>query len=102
MWCPGVCFQTDCNGDCSWMGIVESCLSEISIYPNPSDESLTIETNSHTAYFVEITSQSGQLLFSRNMEGTTHQLDLSSLQKGVYLITIRSGGFVTTRKIVKL
>jgi hypothetical protein len=36
------------------------------------------------------------------MEGTSHQLDLSSLQKGVYLISIRSKDFVTTRKVIKL
>jgi hypothetical protein len=37
-----------------------------------------------------------------DIEGNTHQLDLSSLQKGVYLITIRSKEFATTKKIIKL
>jgi len=36
------------------------------------------------------------------MDGPTLQLDLSSLQKGIYFITIRSKDFLTTRKIVKL
>ena len=36
------------------------------------------------------------------MEGPTHQLDLSSFQKGVYFITIRSNDFVRTRKIIKI
>jgi hypothetical protein len=36
------------------------------------------------------------------MEGPSHHLDLSSFQKGVYLITIRSKDFVTKRKIIKL
>ena len=36
------------------------------------------------------------------MDGTTHQLDLSSFRSGVYFLTIRSRGFVTTRKMIKL
>jgi hypothetical protein len=36
------------------------------------------------------------------MEGKSHQIDLSSFQKGVYFITIRSKDFVTTRKVIKL
>jgi len=36
------------------------------------------------------------------MEGTVHQIDLSSFKKGVYFITIRSKEYVTTEKIIKL
>jgi hypothetical protein len=36
------------------------------------------------------------------MEGETHRLDLSGIEKGVYFISIRAEGAVTTRKIVKL
>ena len=31
-----------------------------------------------------------------------HQLDLSTFQKGVYFISIRSKDIVTTRKVIKL
>jgi hypothetical protein len=44
----------------------------------------------------------GPILIRQEIEGTSHQLDLSSFQKGVYFITIRSKDFVTTRKIIKL
>lgn len=39
---------------------------------------------------------------NKEMEGTTHQIDLSSFRKGVYFINIRAENFVTIRKIVKL
>ena len=57
---------------------------------------------SWTKHTIEITSLNGQLFYSTKMEGTIHHLDLSSCQKGVYFITIRSNDFVTTEKIIKL
>jgi hypothetical protein len=72
------------------------------IYPNPLNDQLTIETGIIGHNVIEITSLNGQLIYSTEMEGTTYQLDLSSFQKGVYFITIRSKDFVTTRKIIKL
>jgi hypothetical protein len=72
------------------------------LYPNPTNDLLTIETSQPGIRFIEITSLNGQLILSREMEGTTHQLDLSSFQKGVYFITVGSKDFVTTRKIIKL
>ena len=51
---------------------------------------------------IEIISLNGQLQLSKEMEGTIHQIDLSSFQTGIYYISIRSEDFVTTKKIVKL
>ena len=84
------------------VGISSNQLPEISLYPNPSNGIVTIRLNRQDIYDISITSINGQLLHSAVMEGTTHQIDLSSFKKGVYLITIRSKDFVTTRKIIKL
>ena len=72
------------------------------IYPNPTNDLLTIETNKPGSYYIEITSLNGQLISSFEMEGPSHQVDLSPIPKGVYFITIRSEDFVTTEKIIKL
>ncbi|UCH15339.1 MAG: T9SS type A sorting domain-containing protein [Bacteroidales bacterium] len=72
------------------------------IFPNPTTNILIIKTNILGQYSVEINSLNGQLILSREIEGSYHQLDLSSFRKGVYFITIRSKDFVTTRKIIKL
>jgi len=71
-------------------------------YPNPASDELTIETEYHDPYSIEITSLNGQLFYSSQLEGTSHQIDLSTFQKGVYFITLRSEDSVTTRKIIKL
>ncbi|MFC2115150.1 T9SS type A sorting domain-containing protein [Bacteroidota bacterium] len=74
----------------------------ISIYPNPIEDLLTIETYIPQHLSIEISSLNGQLIYSREMEGSSHQIDLSSLQRGVYFITVRSKDFVRTEKIIKL
>jgi hypothetical protein len=74
----------------------------LNLYPNPTNNLLTIEADIPYIYSVEITTLNGQRILGRELEGTTRQIDLSSFPKGVYFITIRSKDFVTTRKIVKL
>ena len=75
---------------------------DLNLYPNPANTHITIETGVSELYTLRITSLNGQQLFNKEMEGHTHQLDLSSFQKGIYFITIRSNDFITTRKVVKL
>ena len=74
----------------------------LSIFPNPTDGILTIETGSIDQCAIEITTLNGQLIYKTNMEGTSNQIDLSSYKQGIYIITIRSEDFVTTKKISKL
>ena len=76
--------------------------NELALYPNPTRDLFTIQTGRPGEYSVEIISMNGQVLQRDEFIGTTHQIDLSSFQKGVYFITIRSEDFVRTKKIIKL
>ena len=96
---PNVYFTTECLGSTK---IEDLTYDWLNIYPNPTNSLLTIETDQSDHYSIEISSLNGQLIYSTTMEGTSHQIDLSSFQKGVYFITIRSEDFVTTRKVIKL
>ena len=82
-------------------GLRDPFKSKLRIYPNPTDDVLTIETNRLGQYNIYITSLNGQLLFNSTVEGPTHQIDLSTLQKGLYFITVRSRDFVRTEKLIK-
>jgi len=74
----------------------------ISINPNPTNELLNVETNQYGLHIIEIHSQNGHLLYRTKREGPTFQIDLSSFQKGLYFITVRSRDYVRTEKIIKL
>jgi hypothetical protein len=75
--------------------------SIIKIYPNPTNDLLTIETSQAGQLLIEITSLNGKLLYSNRMEEPIHQIDLSSFEKGLYFVSIRSRDFVRTEKIIK-
>jgi len=96
---PNVVFAKDY---CAGAGVEDYSQTGLSIYPNPSSSIFTIKIEQSDHYSIYFTTLSGQMVFSTEMEGTTHQIDLSSFQRGVYVITIRSNDFVTTRKIIKL
>jgi hypothetical protein len=53
-------------------------------------------------YVIQIATNIGQVIFDRVMEGSGSQIDLSSLQEGIYLITIRSKNSAIRKKMVKL
>jgi hypothetical protein len=99
---PNVCFETDCNGVCENTGIEGFTKGTLVIYPNPTNTLLTIETANPDHYSINLNSLNGQQILIGEMEGTSHQIDLSSFQKGVYLITVKSKHLITTRKIIKL
>jgi hypothetical protein len=84
------------------VGIEKMNDENIKIYPNPFDGQLRIATDSPANYNIEITSLGGRSLLNTTMAGPAYQLDLSSFQKGIYVITIRSEGSLTIRKIIKL
>jgi hypothetical protein len=96
---PNVVFGKDY---CAAAGIEDDSQFGLSIYPNPTSSVLTIETGISGHYSIHVTTMSGQMVFSTEMEGTINQIDLSSFRKGVYVITIRSNDWVTMRKIIKL
>lgn len=93
---PHVYFTTECT-----TGLIEYTQSDLGIYPNPVNDFLFIETNKQGLYAVELYSLSGQLLYSTQLKGSTHQINLSSFQKGIYLITVKSKDFIKTEKIIK-
>lgn len=74
----------------------------LSIYPNPTGQSISIRTNVILPYELMITSLKGQILFSAQCNESVHFIDLSSFQKGVYLIRIRSKQTMRIKRIIKL
>ena len=90
--------------DCS--GIDELGLDKyIQIYPNPSDGLFFImikEINEPLG--LSITNAHGQIIYDEKLipdtDGSIHEIDLSSLARGVYFVKIRSSESTMNRKIV--
>ena len=67
--------------------------SNISIFPNPTPNLLTIDNPNPTtkAFTLSLTNIQGQLLFSEKVEiDKTHTLDLSKFPNGIYFLTLQN------------
>jgi len=94
--------KTDENGNVNEeSGVKYASELGVRIYPNPANNLLIIEKANPDSYSFEITSLNGQLIQSGTYAGQSHQIDISLVQTGVYLITIRSQDHVITKKFTK-
>ena len=73
----------------------------ILVYPNPTENILTIESKGINQYSVGITNLLGQEFFYNEYKEVTNRIDLANYSPGIYVITIRSVGLITTKKIIK-
>jgi hypothetical protein len=78
---------------------VASNKEQISIYPNPSNGSFVIETNATTKQTAYIYDVNGKLVLSQTINGKTN-IDASSLNEGVYNISIINNEGITNKKLV--
>lgn len=79
----------------SWVGIKEESASlAISVFPNPSTGQLTIITpKNNGAIKAEIVDLQGKIVFSKDLSNNSeianqHQLNVSSLAKGIYVLNL--------------
>ena len=70
-------------------------------YPNPTHGILELEMPESDLYLIQITSLTGKLIHSENMQGSKSSIDLSSVPEGIYFITVRNDQNIYTRKVVK-
>ena len=95
--------EEDANGDQKGTtGVSDASFEEaLKLYPNPTRNLITIQTQESGSYFIEISTLNGQLIHKSEFSGASYQTDLSSLENGVYFLKIRSENQLSTRKIVK-
>ena len=99
---------------CDWDSPVDILLSELTevskltvndrqldIYPSVVKDKLYIRGAEESIQNVSVTSIGGQLCLSTNHLGEKNSLDVSSLAGGMYIITIKDGRGVMSRKFLK-
>ncbi len=82
------------------VAVVPPEAGDFRLYPNPASGTIRLECPDGP-HEVAITSPNGTLLHQSKFSGTTHLMDISSFNGGVYLMTITSEGRVVTKKIVR-
>ena len=83
------------------LGINTNVLSNlISIYPNPTKENLTIETNSNKEQRLEITNFIGQTIYTNSINKKA-VVNTSAFAKGMYILKLYSDKETVVRKFVK-
>lgn len=71
----------------------------VTIYPNPANDFITIETD-ETIENITILDVSGKIVFSQRKNQNT-RIDIQNLPSGVYFLTVKSANSVGTTKFVK-
>ena len=88
-------------GQTDIVGIVETIENGFSVYPNPANGVLFVETRHGTSLpdpIYRITNIMGQTVLSGNIAAETHQINIASLPAGLYFISV---GDMTQKFVVK-
>jgi len=80
------------------VGINESVLNKVSIYPNPTSDVLNISTNSNELSKLTIKDISGKIVLSQKFN-TKVTISIENYSKGVYLIDIKNNLGTVSEKI---
>ncbi len=61
---------------------------DFKVYPNPTYDNITLESNKSLPYTVTLLDNTGRLISSENVSTSNYQIDLSGLSKGIYLLKV--------------
>lgn len=84
------------------VGIAENDNQKIDVFPSPAQNQITITGLSDSRATLSLVDVSGKVVleYSENVS-ETHIMDVSSLNKGVYILQVRQNGQLYSRKVVK-
>ena len=101
-----ICDQDNFTGWCKdeWVEYSEECVlriedytfTQITLYPNPTQDILNIETQ-QPIEFVKIYNLQGQLI----KEGSSNNIDVSKLTTGLYFVQVTVEGSRVTKQFIK-
>jgi len=80
------------------LSLTQNDLSQLKIYPNPTQSSITIDTILEGQ--VTVLDTNGRVI--SEYKNNIHTVDLSSLNSGIYFLRIQTNEITTTRKIIKI
>ncbi len=83
----------------SSVGINELGFENLSIFPNPVADILTVSGMTNDLSVITLTDQLGRVVATQNVTSMSTTFDVISLEAGVYAVSITTGGNSTTRMV---
>jgi len=81
------------------LGLDETANVNLSVYPNPSSDVVTIESNI-TEGSIQIIDLTGKVVANQTVNGTATAFNTSALTNGMYTVILTNGSTVETRKFI--
>jgi hypothetical protein len=86
----------------TFVGINEITKTNLTLYPNPATNTLTINTDLNLKNIqLQIHNAQGQLVMHSSFDVQRSTFDISSLNSGIYFLTLTNGTEVVSKKFVK-
>jgi len=82
----------------AYVGIKDLFDSEISIFPNPTNGFININTSEH--YDITVTDISGRILKTYSNSENRFILNISNFNKGIYFINFSNNSHIISKKVV--
>jgi hypothetical protein len=76
-------------------------ISSIPVYPNPTSNIINIENLKYDNYVIELFNSQGQTVFIQKMEDNNMQINITNIEKGLYLLKLTNSISTLYQKIVK-
>jgi len=88
------------SADVPNVGIGELYMNKLAIYPNPASGIVNIRAP-YIVKSIEVLNNTGQIVFSGDVNDKTYQFNVSEFEMGFYFILIKTeGGRLPVRKLV--
>ena len=81
--------------------IKEFVNANFEIYPNPSHDFISIHANNSTQFNLTIFDINGKKLYSKDIHSNYKNLNINTLTKGIYFITLKTNILTKTFKFIK-
>ena len=94
------------NGTCPGTGVDEQLLSNITVYPNPTNGKFVVSLDAVTGKnaVINVVNMNGQVVVSEKFTATGNdakEIDLASFANGIYLVNIQVDGKTASRTLLK-
>lgn len=82
------------------MGVNDSQLGSVKVYPNPVDKALTVNANLEKITKMQLTDLTGKIVWTSSQTENLTTIDTSHLPNGVYLLNLTGEKLNSSKKII--